>query len=441
MEKKESQAGINNLAYKIIAILISVALWFYVSDLQNPVLEKTIPIDIQYTSLSEDLVLSSKEKTVSVVVQGEKKVIDALGPQDFLATIDLKDMGLGEKNYPVNVKSLAAVEIIRLNPKEVKIVADKLATKQIPVQTFLYGEVAPGYKNYRPEVNPSQVVIKGSEKQLKEVVSALIDINLNYATENIKLNLPIKLQDSQNNWLDLESLFVLPESAEVFVPVSKDMPEKTVSIKPILEGTPAEDFEVSRVVLEPEVVKLLGEYSTLEAVDIIQTIPVDITGISEDITRDVALDIPQDIVLLYGTRVKIMVQIREKPVSKNFKLAVAVVNPSADFKATLSPSEVTIRAVGEKEAVGNLLTSNFIASVDVANLGEGVFEVPVDISGPNSIDIQQLTPPKIKVTIKKIEKPVEPEEQGDSTPGSGGTGSGNTGNTSNTGLGTGRTAQ
>jgi len=282
----------DNLIYKVIAILLAILLWLYVTADQNPPLEKTLGISINYENLRDDLSLASKINTVNVKIRGDQKIINTLSLKDFKATVDLSQVKMGEQMIPVKIGNPLGVEIMGIDPKEVPVDIDAIAEKQVPVQVALLGQTAHGYSSFKASVKPSQVVIRGPKDIIDTLEEARADVNLNSAQSNLVLNLPIKVQDKWGNWYGADLLNIIPNTVEVFIPVAQDTPSKTVPVKPVFEGRPALGYQIARILVEPETVKILGQFNKLDTIDRVQTIPVILTDVKENVIQEVDLSVP-----------------------------------------------------------------------------------------------------------------------------------------------------
>jgi len=389
----------DNLIYKIIAILLAVLLWLYVTADQNPPIEKTLSLNVNYENLRDDLTLTYNNTSVNIKIRGKEKVINSLGLEDFKANMDLSQVRMGEYTLPVKVSNPLGVEIVDINPKEMKVVVDKIAEKQVPVNIALLGQTAHGYSSFKASITPSHVVIRGPQKTLENIVEARAEVNLNNAQANLVLSLPIKVQDRWGNLYGSDAFNITPNTVEVFVPIIQDTPSKTVPVKPIFEGKPALGFQIGRVVVEPETVKVLGPFNKLDAIDRVQTLPISMADATEDIIKEVDLSIPSGVTMLYGTKVKVMIQIEEGAIQKSFDLPVKVHNNKDDQKVVLSSETVKIKVEGKKDVVDKLLSEDFQIFVDVSGLEQGTHELEIQVDAPSDIQVLEINPAKLNAEI------------------------------------------
>lgn len=397
----------DNLIYKAIAILLAILLWMYVTADLNPPEERTLTLGISYENLRDDLTLTSKIGSVNVKIRGDQKFINSLGLKDFKASVDLSQIKMGEQMLPVKIENSLGVEIVDISPKEVLINVDKIAEKQVPVQVALLGETAHGYSSFKASVKPSQVVIRGPKNILDILEEARTDVNLNSAQSNLVLNLPIKVQDKWGNWYGADTLTIIPSTVEVFIPVVQDTPSKTVPVKPVLEGRPASGYQIARILVEPETVKILGQFNKLDTIDRVQTLPIVLTDIKENMVKEVDLSIPSGVTLLYGTKVKVIIQVEESAVQKNFELPIKIYNSKSNQKVVAGLESVKVKVEGKKEVMDKLNVQDIKAFIDVAGVDFGTHDLEVQIDAPGDVQLLDIEPKKAKVEIKPLEeKPV-----------------------------------
>jgi YbbR domain-containing protein len=85
---------------------------------------------------------------------------------------------------------------------------------------------------------------------------------------------------------------------------------KTVTVVPQLHGLPAPDFSLRRVLVDPPAVQVKGPRSTIEAQATVATVPVDVSGLRETVTRTVGLVLPESVYLTNEGPVRVTVEVR-----------------------------------------------------------------------------------------------------------------------------------
>jgi YbbR domain-containing protein len=178
-----------------------------------------------------------------------------------------------------------------------------MTEKQVPVRVLVRGEAAPGFTYRDPTVIPEQVTLKGPGRLLDEIIDVQTVVKINGAQSDISQQ--VKVQLATNN----DRVTVTPDTVQVLLPVVTSGPVKTVALDVAVEGEVAEGFEVKRQSVEPNTLRVTGSEQLMANLREIRTRPVDLSGAQRTISRDVELVIPDGVIPLGRTRVKVTIVI------------------------------------------------------------------------------------------------------------------------------------
>lgn len=388
--------------YKIAALLLAILLWFYVTNLQNPTTENTINVPISYNGLKEGLIIVDEVDNIDVKVRGAHSVITTLKEKDIKAAVDLSNAQLGQDNYPVDLVLPAGVELIQIKQgSSIPLQVDAVLMRQLAIEVQTVNSVAIGFSSYIPEISPSRVVVRGPQQLLDNLEKAQITIDLNQAKDNLVLNSPVVLIDKKGNKVSIELLEISPKTVQVTVPVIQNIPTKTVPIKAALVGEPKSQWQVYRVVLEPETVKITGSYERLEKIDHVMTQPIDTSGLQEDLVTQVGLISPEGVSLLYEPAVKVVVQINEAPVTKSFDgIKIEPINKTDGTTIQIKPEVIKLTIQGPRHGISSI-ESSLKAIVDLAEKQPGSYQMEIKVELPSDYHITKVEPSKVDVIISK----------------------------------------
>jgi hypothetical protein len=173
----------------------------------------------------------------------------------------------------------------------------------------------------------------------------------------------------------------------------------TVPIVPTIEGEPATGFVVGAVTSIPSTVELVGPPSVLDTVSEAITEPVSVKGAVASFTDAVNVGSPEPSVRLKNAlTARVTVTISPAPVELTVP-GVAVQIRNAGRPTQVSPRVVTVYARGPLER-RSVKASEFDASVDVAGLRAGQFDLDVRVVPPAQLGVVRVDPPKVRVTIR-----------------------------------------
>ncbi len=124
-----------NLGLKVLALVLSVLLWWFVAGESDVLVGFVVPLEIR--NIPSGMALTNKvERQVEVRLAGPPTLIGALEQKEISAVIDLSDAKSGKENIPLSGRSIkipAGFRVERVYPPTVDVVLEKLERKTIPV--------------------------------------------------------------------------------------------------------------------------------------------------------------------------------------------------------------------------------------------------------------------------------------------------------------------
>jgi YbbR domain-containing protein len=87
---------------------------------------------------------------------------------------------------------------------------------------------------------------------------------------------------------------------------------KVVEVKPYVVGQPAKGYEINKITVNPQTVRVEGAKTEIERISILRTEPLDITGLDTDITQNLRVDANGRNVRIKTPEVTTKVIIKEK---------------------------------------------------------------------------------------------------------------------------------
>lgn len=392
-----------DIIYKIVAISLAILLWLYVTADGNSPIERSFTLNLDYLNLSNELALVGSVETVDIILRGDERVISRLSENDLRATVDASQLTPGDHSLPVRIANPTGTEVIDIYPKEAKITVDRVAEKQVPVTLALLGETAHGYSSFKATVKPSHIVLRGPVSILETIVEARAEVNLDSAQTNLTLNLPVKVQDKWGNFYNGNMFTLTPSTVEVFVPIVSDTPSKTVPIRVSLEGSPAVNYRVSRTIIEPETVQILGSLNALDKIDFIQARTVSVSGISENKVTEVGLIAPDGVTFSSVEKVKVIIQVEEVRKEKEFEKNLVIRNVGENHEVILNTPTVKVQLEGLGNSIDKVTADDIEVFIDVKDLEPGLHEVLVQYRKPQDVGLIKIEPQKVDIEIRKKE--------------------------------------
>jgi YbbR domain-containing protein len=265
-------------------------------------------------------------------------------------------------------------------------------------------EVPAGYAIRGDEVRMKAATIRGPRVWMLETPEPLeADI---VVPEGKIGNFKVRLgKDKIKNWNERLQLIVHDPYVEVFV--DREI-ERTVPIKEVLQGTPAEGYIVEKVNVDPLVVTIKGVRADILKIRQVVTEPIDISGIQESKTVEARLLPPTGLRrdALSMDTAQVLLKVGDSKINKRFgKIKIEV--EGGDFAANVKPEHVSIVVQGTPGVLNFVTRDNFRAFVEAQGLAPGRYEQDIRVKIPSDTVLIETFPQKaiISVSDKKRSEP------------------------------------
>ncbi len=401
----------HNASLVVLSLALSLSVWLYVNDSQNPrqtdFVPGSIPVDVVNVPNGR-AVLPLANDTVSVRVSAPKNVFDGLTAQDLSASIDLSGVNADQATLPVRVKSSKRqVQVVEVSPSTLEVTLDNLVSRTVPVQVAPLGVVPVGFDLTSTSSDPTSVVISGPQSLAQQVAAACAEVNLTDLRVSVQQTVRLKAQGSHCG--DISAVSFSPEDVRVTVDVSQTVFTRPFVVTPTVRGQPAAGYSIAAISVDPPLVQVSAPLDILSSIDPVKgltTEEVNIAGArggdsgSQAVTRVVKIQLPQG-ATASAQDVTVQVTIAAQQGQMQFALVPLVRNLGAGLRATLALDAVRVILSGPLPVLTALDPSTLRASVDVSGLGPGLYLVNVTVDPPSGLNVVTIDPSPAGVAISQ----------------------------------------
>jgi YbbR domain-containing protein len=323
--------------------------------------------------------------------------------ESFAVSVDLSRYDMSHpaepQQLPVQVRPLIqGLEILSYAPASVPVAIDRLGQKQVRVVVDR-GAIPAGLEIGTPVVSSPEVTASGPQTQLGRVERAEVRVQIDESGIDVSNQFDLVAVDVDGRVVP--SVDLDPSSVTVQIDVRTVETTKTVPIRPALNGTPADGFEIASITIEPAVVTLRGGPDELGAVDQVSTEPIDVGGLSQSAQLDAALVVPAGVRLADGVGTAV-VSVRLRPAVSTRTVLVGLVCRGADEGVACLPQldQVAMVLRGRTAALEALDPARITPVLDVSGLDAGEHTVTPVVSLPNGIELVSISPSSVTVVIQ-----------------------------------------
>ena len=171
-----SRVLFRNAGTKLLALAIAAVTWFILTGQRRErISERSYRVPLSIVNVPRGtMVVPPLPDSVDVRVRGAFTPLRTLDPARLEAVVDLADAGPGEKRYPLepgDINVPEPIEVIGINPAEIRIVLDEIAEKTLPVRASVVGTPADGALVEDVTVDPKSVHAVGPSQVMATLSS------------------------------------------------------------------------------------------------------------------------------------------------------------------------------------------------------------------------------------------------------------------------------
>ena len=442
---------INNIGLKILAVIVSLGLWFVVNNINDPlesVRFNNIPVEI----LNEDEITNSGKVyeiidntgTVNVDVRGKRSVLRYITKENIRAVADMEELTF-MNTVGIEISSTRNNSELEFNTNidSVKLSIEDMKRIQMIINTSTSGEPAEGY--IVGSVTPSQNIVRlsGPESLINQIDHIEAVASIDGYSSDINTNVELKLYDAQGSEIKSNSVKLNISTVNVAVTI---LATKEVPLEYNITDEPAQGYIANGTIMsEPETVVIAGRKSVLDAVTKVTV--SDPALILEGKTDDVTSMINIKKYLPAGTQLadssfsgNVNVKIEIEPIvtkellipARNFAIGFVSHEKPENLDAVIGEfanrdnAQLRVRIAGTREAVEAVDEESVIGVVDMDSVfdslemetweaGSYTGEVVFDFKLPEELEIETDT---YVLTIVLSEREEVDEESGSEKAGS-----------------------
>ncbi len=395
----------------LLALMLSLALWTFVSFTQNPTQERVVDVPVTVAEPPGGLVVVDQETglplqprlTANVRVSIPRSDVDNVQVENFSAMADLSQLDVGDHTVPIEIDPPRGARVRRYEPATLEVRIVPQATRRFPVAVTTRNRPAFLFEAFNIDTTLEEATASGPQQLLDRVDRIIVPIDLEGRTETFTDDFALQAVDATGT--EVPGIEVTPERTRVTVPIRPRVNVQRVSVLPRIVGQPAPGYTNERgnerIDWNPKYVELIAPF---EITSTLTTDPIELTGRTESFTQTVQLaDIDPSITLLSSNLITVTVPVVpfQTPSLGPVFVPVAVTNLGADLQWSAQPLGLTVNARGTAEQFKQLESNPVTALVDVRGLGPGTYTLPAQVQLPGGLQIVG-EQPQVTVTLTAI---------------------------------------
>lgn len=391
---------------QLVCLLLSIGLWIYVTNIENPIKSYElgrVPVEIKNVDSLKDAGLAlapNQEFYVNLKIEGNSQDLFRVDKSDFTISVDLSEFVLknGENKIAVNIESVpSTVKIKNSNGLAITVNTEAYATKEVPVKSKINVMSKSSYYVATPVFSPETIVVSGAESLVNSVTKVVAEGEESNAVKTIIKDYIVIPVDEDDN--EIKGVQLSQKWAEATIQINQG---KTVPIKINTTGILGKGLKLKSISSTITEIGITGSEAVLNSISEIETETINLSEITDSTNIDVALGIPDGILIHNGENSITVNIVLEKVKTREFTIDYSMKGKQEDITIVPDNNKVTITVSGFEDVLNSLTEANFTAELNVSEYTEdGEFSKAPTVSlvGVDNVNIDTIG--EIKLTVTK----------------------------------------
>ena len=380
----------HNLGLKLLSLLLAILLWSYVVS-SNPSITRTKDINGLTAYLTNESTLNANRlalsedpsealENISVRLEVPQSSYALASAENVQITLDLSSVrSAGTQEVALSATTTYG-RVLKILPESVTLEFEAYDSRSVPVNASVTGEQMENTWYNINRLNPEELVISGPSSVVQTIASAYVYVDVTGRDSSYVTAARFALLDYNGEEVPQTLLSSSSSSVTVGVDVypTKELPIST-DIEDVVQGTPAEGYEVTSVTIQPEAVTVAADQELLDNLTELLIQPVDVSGLSQTFSQRTRIATLTDFQDISTEQVYVTVAIEEIQQSAWAEVNLTFVNIPDDMSCTFTSADFRALITGPASRVQALVESGVEAVVDVSGLSAGEYTLPITV--------------------------------------------------------------
>lgn len=402
MAKKFLKTLVNNLGFKILAVIFACVLWVVVYNINDPTQTKTYTSHVTIenadaiSEMSKYYEILDGSNSVSFSVSAKKSVLEKIDESDFSVVADMSTVVISEDGttgtVKINISCSKYDNSLKYNGKSkyLLIGLEDLMSKQFVITANTDGTVASGYALGTVSVSGTNVLkVSGPASVVSEISSVNATINVDGISTSISNDVLPVLYDGDGNVIDTTKLTLSITTVTINATV---LGMKEIPLYFSSTGTPGAGYSVVGVTSEQETIQVKGASSVLNTLTALEIPPevLNVEGMTDSITTtiDISEYLPEGCELVDNRQSVVSVTVQIEPYeSRTYTVPVSYISIEGladDRSLAYNNLTVEVEIGGVASVLDSLESSSLRFVLDASNLSVGTHIVKLELLDENA---------------------------------------------------------
>jgi YbbR domain-containing protein len=396
----------------LTALILAITVWIIAVTTSDPAENRSYPRNVPIEIVWQDtnLVMTSDlPSNVSIVLNTPQSVWDKMisTQSTVRAVLDLSGLQPGTHIVDLQIQvNIRPVKVVSYSPRTVSVTLESLSSKVLPLSLDIRGEPAIGYQVEDPVVDVKQITVTGPISQVDRVAEVRATLDINQAYEDISRMINVVALDE--NEVVINDVTLTPDRVDMFLEINQRYGYRNVIVSVNIEGQVADGYRLTNISVIPLAVTVYSSNPQIvnHLPGYVQTMPLNLEGMKDDIDVSLLLDLPEGI-LVVGDNRTVLVRVSIAAVQSSMPIAnlpIEIIGLPENLQAIIAPEMITLLISGPLPILDGIKPGDIRVVLDLTDYEVGTYqlepvvelpseEITVDSIQPGLIDIEVIIAP------------------------------------------------
>jgi len=392
----------------LTALILAVIVWVssVSSSDPNEVISYTTPVPLTVLGQNPDFLITEQSTSdLTITLRAPRSVHEQISRNfsQITARINLSGLAAGTYNLvpEINTAFFNPVQVLEVNPAEVTITLEQIATKIMDITLLQTGNLPISYEAGEVVLSSETVELLGPESKVNEVNNVVASIDISNTTTTITRTVELRPIDRRGN--EIEGVSLNPATITVEVPIRQLVGYRNVFVKIVTTGTIARGYHLTGLVVNPPSVTIYASDPAMvdQMPSFLDTTPINLSGAYEDFSINVELQLQDGIVVVGNPQVTVEVGIDAIQSSIQFiGVPVEIINLEVGLTVNISPDRVDLYISGPMNLLEELTVDNIRVTLDLSDRSPGTYQLSPDVLlNDDELRLDSILPGTIEVVL------------------------------------------
>jgi hypothetical protein len=175
------RAFLEDWGTKLIALLITLALWFGVTGQQETITKRLNDVRLSFGLTTDKIEISNEPlKQIEMTLTGDRRNIEKINPDDLVVSVNLTDPKPGDQIVQLTPETVivdlpSGVKITEIQPNKTFLKIERREEREIEVKADFEGSLPDGMEVYETVTVPEKIRVRGPSSYVNSLENALTE--------------------------------------------------------------------------------------------------------------------------------------------------------------------------------------------------------------------------------------------------------------------------